>query len=167
MAVSGSVAGSAAWFEFVGEGSAGALEGRVVVEFEQIGALTIDAAGVIVGWLAPHSTTPPARRHRSCSRTARGSSVWKTGSHSSPATAGSIPDPPCRTAPSRCSPRPTTTQRSVEAMLADRIGEVYGGDTAGDSTGPDMNGYGPATSRHVFYILYSAAYDDSGANTVQ
>lgn len=52
-------------------------------------------------------------------------------------------------------------------MLADRIGEVYGGDTAGDSTGPDMNGYGPATSRHVFYILYSAAYDDSGANTVQ
>ncbi len=31
---------------------------------------------------------------------------------------------------------------AVEAMLADRIGEVYGGDTAGDSTGPDMNGYG-------------------------
>ena len=56
---------------------------------------------------------------------------------------------------------------AVEAMLADRIGEVYGGDTAGDSTGPDMNGYGPASSRPVFYILYSAAYDDSGANTVQ
>ena len=43
VAVSGSVTGGAAWFEFVGDGTLRALEGRVVIELEQIGALTIDA----------------------------------------------------------------------------------------------------------------------------
>ena len=41
-----------------------------------------------------------------------------------------------------CGDEQVLSADAVEAMLADRIGEVYGGDTAGDSTGPDMNGYG-------------------------
>ncbi len=64
--VSCPVAGTAAWFEFGGDGVPGLVVGRVVVEFEQISALTVDAF-MIVGFendpfLAGGGVTSTVRR---------------------------------------------------------------------------------------------------------
>jgi CubicO group peptidase (beta-lactamase class C family) len=41
-----------------------------------------------------------------------------------------------------CGDEQVLSPEAVEAMLANRIGEVYGGDTSGPATGPDKGGYG-------------------------
>ena len=47
--MSGPVAWGAAWFEFGGDGVSGLVVRRVVVEFEKVSGLTVDAF-VIVGF---------------------------------------------------------------------------------------------------------------------
>ena len=60
--MAGSVAGGAAWFEFGGDRMSGLFERRVVVEYEQLSPLTIDAFVVVAfvhdplltrRWMAP------------------------------------------------------------------------------------------------------------------
>ena len=41
-----------------------------------------------------------------------------------------------------CGDEQVLSSEAVERMLGDRISEVYGGNTAGETTGPDENGYG-------------------------
>lgn len=49
VSVVGFVAGNASWLQFGGDGVPGLFMGRVVVEFEELGGLAVDAL-VVVGF---------------------------------------------------------------------------------------------------------------------